>query len=55
MEAQNRKGYTPWRTNRQTRTATTPTVSTTTDNATPKTELAIVPMDQQRQTRPGGL
>nr|VDD29652.1 unnamed protein product [Brassica oleracea] len=57
VEAQTRTGFSAWSSGLQTRSpSTTPASSSTpSDATTPKTETAIVPVDAQRQTRPGGF
>lgn len=55
VKALTRMGFTPWVSKNQTRSAPATATSTSNDTTTTKTETAIVPADQQRQARPGGL
>ncbi|KAF8048150.1 hypothetical protein N665_2638s0001 [Sinapis alba] len=55
IEAQTRAGFQTWGTGRQTHPNTAAASATPTDNTTAKTETAIVPIDPQKQNRPGGF
>lgn len=55
IEAQSRTGFQAWGTNRQTRANTAAATTNAMDNTTNKTETARVPVDPQKQNRPGGL